>query len=176
MLFFIIGLFCELDRLNGKKTLKNLFAIFYYYFHWLVGFSIAVLCCTLQLILILIACLNISYAKNIRDNSFSGIIPKHWPIYQIISLVSYSPYKHEPCPAKSVSISTPKLYTSAFSIKQPIRTYSGITYPCFPRIDMESEKSINLATLFLQFLFNFLLQLMFCSSFNFPFPITFSQK
>ena len=81
MLFFIIGLFCELDRLNGKKTLKNLFAIFYYYFHWLVGFSIAVLCCTLQLILILIACLNISYARNIRDNSFSGIIPKHWPIY-----------------------------------------------------------------------------------------------
>ena len=28
---FIIGLFCELDRLNGKKTLKNLIAILYYY-------------------------------------------------------------------------------------------------------------------------------------------------
>ena len=30
---FIIGLFCELDRLNGKKTLKNLVAILYYCFH-----------------------------------------------------------------------------------------------------------------------------------------------
>ena len=114
---FIIGFFCELERLNGKKTLKNLVAILYYCFHWLVGFSIAVLCCTLQLILILIACLNISFARNIQDNSFSGIIPKHWPIYWIINLISYSPYKHEPRPAKSFSISTPKLYASAFSIK-----------------------------------------------------------
>ena len=30
---FIIGLLCELDRLNGKKTLKNLVAILYYCFH-----------------------------------------------------------------------------------------------------------------------------------------------
>ena len=30
---FIIGFFCELERLNGKKTLKNLVAILYYCFH-----------------------------------------------------------------------------------------------------------------------------------------------
>ena len=30
---FIVGLFCELDMLNGKKTLKNLVAILYYCFH-----------------------------------------------------------------------------------------------------------------------------------------------